>query len=345
MVGILRFVAAVVFLSCLAVVPASVAQPSPTGEGVNSQTLWVAPGPSNFPTVQSSDIVDHLGVAFGAVFDYYHKPLGLELFDGSGSTETEWVVKHATTADFLWGFGLADYVQLGIVLPVVIDQGGVGATPFMPVGVGDSSYKLSGSALGDLKFHAKGRFLGGKAEIPDRRNFGLALDVGMSVPTGDELNFAGENGFVFAPNAIVDFHRCKFSAALNVGARLRTEEARLADLAVGHQLTSGLGVTGHYLDRRLLLSAEATLLMDFGGTWTREGDEWVEDDSGGSRMGIEYRGGVGYVPDEARAVTLWLSGGSAAGTGDLLGTPQFRILLGITYAPGAGEDPFLGFSE
>jgi len=325
MVSLARVLGLAAALTAAAASSSSLAQDNATGEGVDSQAVWITPGPSNFPTVQSSDIVGHLGVAFGAVFDHYRKPIGLEITGADGTTDTRWVVEYATTADFSWAFGLADIFQLGLVLPVVIDQGGVGATPFMQVGVDESTYKLAGSALKDLRFHAKGRFLGGNAEIPDRRDFGLALDVGMSVPTGDELNFAGEEGFVFAPDAIVDFHRCKLSAAVNVGARLRTKKAQLADLVVGHQMTSGVGLTGHYLDRRLLLSAEGNLLVEMDGF---------------DRVGFEYRGGVGYVPDEARAVTLWLSGGSATGTGDLLGTPQVRILLGITYAPGAGEEAF-----
>jgi hypothetical protein len=145
----------------------------------------------------------------------------------------------------------------------------------------------------------------------------------MAVPTGDELNFAGEEGFVFAPNIIVDLHRSPVSAALNVGARLRTEQAKLADLTVGHQMTAGLGVTGHLLDRRFLLSAEGALVAEMDGF---------------DRIGFEYRASVGYIPDQARDLTLWISGGSAAGTGDLLGTPQFRFLLGLTYAPKPEED-------
>ena len=295
------------------------------GKGVDSQLLWVSPGPSNFPTLQSSDIVGHKGVAFGALFGHYRKPLGVEVTDDTGAGETMWVVEHATTADFMWAFGIKDLMQLGLLLPVVIDQDGVGAMPFMPLGADDSTYKLAGSALKDLRFDIKTRFVGGGAEIPDRRDFGLALDVAMSIPTGDELNFAGENGLVIAPNAIFDFHRCKFSAALNIGARLRTEKARLANLTVGHQGTAGLGLTGHYLDRRLLLSAEGTTIVEFNGF---------------DRVGFEYRGGVGYVPDEAKAVTIWLSGGSSVGTGDLLSTPRLRFLLGLTYAPGAEEEAY-----
>ena len=293
------------------------------GEGVDSNLLWPAPGPSHYVTLQSSDIAGHTRVAFGALFGYYRKSLGLEILDStSGETDTEWVVEHAATVDFMWAFGLFDWVQLGVALPVVLDQGGVGATPFMPAGVDDATYKLAASALRDIRLDVKTRLLGGRAEDPERRGLGLAVDLGMTLPTGDELNFAGERGVVFVPTAVVDYHQCCISAALNVGARLRTEEARLHRTSVGHQGVAGLGVTGHLVDRRLLLSAEGVAVVELDGF---------------DRAGIEYRAAVGYVPDEARAVTLWVSGGSAAGTGDLLGTPQLRVLVGLTYAPGEEE--------
>jgi hypothetical protein len=288
------------------------------GEGIDSQNLWPAPGPSNFPTVESSDIVGHAAVAFSAQFDYYRKPLGVQ----PAGQRTLWAVEDVVGADFMWAFGIIDIFQVGLVLPVVLDQDGKGAAiaGIMPIGADEADYTLASSALRDLRFNAKVRFLGGDAENPDHRDFGLAFDLGVALPTGDELNFAGDEGFVFAPNLIVDFHRCKFSAALNVGARLRTEKSSLADLTVGHQGTAGLGVTGHYFERRLLLSLEGTLLAEFSDI---------------GRVGAEYRAGVGYVPDDAKAITFWLSGGSSVGSGDLLGTPQARVLLGIVYAPGA----------
>jgi len=299
------------------------AEPLGDGEGVDSQLRWAAPGPSNFPTLASADILGHKGVSFGAVFDYYRRPLALDVRHGDGTSDTNWVVEYAATADFSWAFGIADWVQLGVVLPVVLDQSGVGATPLMPLGADDSTYKLASSALKDLRFDAKVRFVGGRTKTPETRGFGLAIDLAMAVPTGDELNFAGEEGFVFAPNIIVDLHRCPISAALNLGARLRTEQSKLADLTVGHQMTAGLGITGHLLDRRMMLSAEGVLVAEMDGF---------------DRIGFEYRGAVGYLPDQARALTLWVSGGSAAGTGDLLGTPQLRFLVGLTYAPKPEED-------
>jgi hypothetical protein len=113
---------------------------------------------------------------------------------------------------------------------VVLNQKGSGPPPEpAPAGTAAASAKssLASSALGDIRFNVKTRFLGGKAPMPDRRDFGLGLDLGLSVPSGDERNFAGENGVVFFPTAVLDFHRCKFSAALNVGARLRSDTARI----------------------------------------------------------------------------------------------------------------------
>ncbi len=238
--------------------------------------------------------------------------------------ETSWIVEDAFTADFLWAFGIIDILQIGLALPVVLNQDGEGAMPFKPQGVENADYALASSALRDLRFNLKARFLGGKAQIPDRRGFGLALDLGLSVPTGDELNFAGDEGVVLFPTAIVDFHQCKLSAAVNIGGRFRFSEGeKLADLGVGQQGTFGLGVTGHYLKRRLLLSLEGMGIVELEGF---------------DRFGFEYRGGAGYVPDDARAVSLWLALGSSAGTGDLLGAPLLRVLVGITYAPGADDE-------
>jgi len=304
-------------------VAADIAPWSPPGDGkgVDSNLLWPSPGPSNFPTLQASDIVPHAGVTFSGLFGIYRKPLGVERADGSNE---EWVVKDVYSADFLWAFGLFDFIQLGLSLPVILHQEGVGSKPFQPADAEDADYALASSALRDLRFNVKTRFLGGDAPNPDRRDFGLAVDIGLSVPTGDELNFAGDNGAVLFPTAILDFHRCKLSAAVNLGARLRFDKSGdLANLHVGHQGILGAGVTGHYLKRRLLLSAEGVATIEFDGF---------------DRLGFEYRGGLGYIPDDDRSVTLWLAAGSAGGTGDLLGTPIFRFLVGLTYAPGTKNE-------
>jgi hypothetical protein len=292
----------------------ALAQAADDGRGVDHQTLWPAPGPSNFATLLSSDVVENKSVAFSTLMGYHRNPIGLE-FQG----DTFWIVENAFTLDLMWAFGIIDIFQLGFSLPLVLEQNGVGLEPIQPEGTPESDYMLSSSALRDMRFNLKARILGGKAEIPDQRDFGLAFDLGVAVPTGDEMSFAGDGGVVMFPTAIVDFHRCMFSAANNLGARLRFDQDNtLFNLNVGHQGAFGLGVTGHFLKRRLLASAEMTGLVELDGF---------------DRVGVEYRGTVGYIPDENRAITLWTGAGSSFGTGDLLGTPAVRALLGLTFSP------------
>jgi hypothetical protein len=82
--------------------------------------------------------------------------------------------------------------------------------------------------------------------------------------------------------------------------------------------TFGIAATGHFFKRRFLVSGELTGVVEF---------------SGFDRVGVEYRGALGYVLDQNRAITLWAGAGSAFGTGDLLGTPQVRALFSLSYAP------------
>lgn len=286
------------------------------GRGVDSQLLWPSPGPGHFISIMSSDISPHKRGAFSSLFTYYRKPVGLQTTDGD-----VWVVKNAFVADFMWAFGLIDLFQIGLAVPVLLEQNGAGMESVQPEGTSDADYMSASSALRDIRLSFKARFLGGKARVPDQRNFGLALDLGVAFPSGDEMSFAGDGGVVVFPTLVFDFHRCMFSAALNLGGRFRFDrDISLANLSVGQQGVFGLGVTGHFLKRRLLASGELFGVVEFDGF---------------NRVGVEYRGSLGYVPDEARALTFWAGAGSAFGTGDLLGTPQARVLVGLTYAPKA----------
>jgi hypothetical protein len=234
-----------------------------------------------------------------------------------GSPEDE--PENAFVSDFMWAIGLVDLFQLGLALPLVLEQSGAGMEPIQPDEPPNADYMLASSALRDIRLNFKTRFIGGDAEIPDQQDLGIAMDIGFSFPSGDELSFAGDGGVVFFPTLVFDFHRCMFSAAANLGARFRfDQEISLSDLDVGHQGVFGMGVTGHFLKRRLLASGELTGVVELNGF---------------DRVGVEYRANIGFIPDEKRNITVWAGAGTASGTGDLLGTPSVRVLFGLTYAP------------
>jgi hypothetical protein len=183
--------------------------------------------------------------------------------------------------------------------------------------------------VGDLRFHAKVSLLGrGKLGVIKHKKVGLALDIGLSVPSGDEVNYAGENGIVFAPTAVVDFKNRLFYASYNVGVRLRSgDPAVLSDLRVGNQFLNSAAVTLHLLNEFLLLNAEINIL------------EEIDDKT---RYGFEFRGSIGTRPGNSHYVTIWLSGGAgfAGKNSPVLSVPQMRFLLGLTYAPSAENSFF-----
>ncbi|MBN2340665.1 MAG: hypothetical protein JXX29_00815 [Deltaproteobacteria bacterium] len=285
------------------------------GEGLNSQILWTTPGPSNFAFVQSADVLANKDVSLSAVGQYYRKPLGLEIGD-----TVFWSVKRVNVVDFSWAVGLLDRIQLGMVLPVVVEQYGKGAAPLSDSDDTDGKSEIASAAIGDLRFHAKTQFYK-QNDCVENRGAGVALDIGLSVPSGDEENFTGEKGIVFAPSLILDFRRTFLSAGTNIGVRLRSgDKAVLADSDVGNQLTYGLATTFHLFDEKLLIGGESTLLAEIDNF---------------NRMGLELRGSIGTKPGASKAVALWLTGSAGIANRDepLLSVPQMRFTLGLTYTP------------
>lgn len=296
----------------------ALAQGSDTSIDVN--TYWPAPGPGNYFGVRGSAINPHLGVGFSLDMNYQHRPLVLENSESGDQLE---VVSYQVTADFLWSFGLFNWIQIGLGLPTVLAQDGVGANPI----TGEA--ELATTAIRDLRIEVKGRFLGRGPNGTTRYGFGLGAVAGITVPTGDRDNFAGDQNVVGEPIIIADYTHEYFSVAANVGARLRAA-SRFNDIEVGHQLTFGLAGAGYLVDRRLELLAEIVGIAGLTGTDTVE---YLGEDIEvrGNDVHLELRAGVGYVPDHERDITIRLGG--AAGLTDSPGVPSFRVIASLQYQP------------
>jgi outer membrane protein OmpA-like peptidoglycan-associated protein len=305
------------FCAVVALAPSALAQGNDTSIDVN--TYWPAPGPGNYFALRGSAIAPHLGVGFTLDLNYQHKPLVLEVPGGS----EEEVVQYQVTADFLWSLGLFNWIQVGLALPTVLAMDGVGASPVT------GGARLATTAIRDLRFEVKARFLGGGPQGIVTDGFGLAAVAGLSVPTGDPDNFAGDRNVVGEPTLIADYRHRYFSLAANVGARLRAA-SDFANVTVGHQLTFGAAGAGYLVDGRLQILAELFGLAGLVGTEdvTVDGQPYTIE---GNHAHLELRGGVGYVPDKERDITLRL--GAAAGLTGAPGVPQFRVLASLQYQP------------
>ncbi|MGM0576526.1 MAG: tandem-95 repeat protein [Myxococcota bacterium] len=217
----------------------------------------------------------------------------------------EQVVDLAQTVDLALGVGLFDHLQLEVGLPLAVttrSQDGV-----------QSVQALEGFAIGDLWTRLRGRIL-------DNRygGFGLALSAGITAPIGDEEQFRGDPGVGVLTNAIFDWRGERVVASLNLGTRIRTEEATFLTRDLGHELTYGLGVDVFITHDVITLSSEL-----FGRT--------PLDDFFGSANSTSLEALIGPK--------WWLTSGlslqTAVGAGLVRGpgTPTFRFVAGVQYAP------------
>jgi outer membrane protein OmpA-like peptidoglycan-associated protein len=289
---------------------------------IDVNTYWPAPGPGNYFAVRGAAIAPHLGVGFTLDLNYQHLPLTLVNVDDDSDVRD--AVKYQVTADFLWSLGLFNWVQIGLALPTVLAMDGVGASPVT------GGAELATTAIRDLRIDLKSRFIGRDRHGLVRYGWGLALAASLSVPTGDRDNFAGDRNVVGEPVLIADYTHRYFSVAVNVGARLRAA-SQFADVEVSHQLSYGLAGAGYLLNGRLQILAELYGLSGLTGTEMVE-YQGEEREVRGNLTHLEIRGGLGYVPDRERDITIRLGAGAGLLT-DTPGVPAFRILASLQYQP------------
>jgi outer membrane protein OmpA-like peptidoglycan-associated protein len=281
-----------------------------TDASIDVQNYRPAPGPGNYLGVMGSDVSPHLQIGFNLDFNHQSKPLVFEDPEGDVSE----AVKYQATIDFLWSIGFFDILQFGVALPVIVAQDGRGLADVAGTG------KLSTTAIRDLRLYIKGRLLsGGKFGGKTADGPGLALSMGLSVPTGNDENFAGDRNVTADPVLVFDYRYKFFRFAVNFGARIR-QMSSVADFKLGHQLLYGVGIGFHLVDDQLLV------LGEYEGAYGINGDtETVR------RIPMEARVGVGWAFGKARDLSVLVAGGM--GFTETPTVPEYRIIGALRYAP------------
>jgi outer membrane protein OmpA-like peptidoglycan-associated protein len=200
-------------------------------------------------TVNASPILPHLGLSFGLVLDYASSVFRLEGDEGIRQGDAPSIIGNAVWGTLHFDIGLANWMVLGVQLPVGILGGrsvehpdtseppdGVPETG-IDIGGGDFTSGYEGQGLGNVALHAKVRIL-----RVDMMPVGLAAIVQVGLPTvaardptflGDALGYAAVTG-------VVDrwFGR-RIKLALNVGFRLSFG-------ALGHRALVLTNLPGRY---------------------------------------------------------------------------------------------------
>jgi len=277
-----------------------------------------------------------LGFNVGLLFNYQHHPLVLYREEKQGATSTGFdinkaqsidVVSSQMTTDVVAAFGLMKgrwlNLQVGLDLPVNLYMSG---TNVSDAGVAAGSYSQTG--MGDLRLQLKWLIL------KDLGGFSLAFSPILTFPTGNKDGYGGDPNVTFRPRVVLGFNWRNLMAAANVGYLVR-QSSLIFSSEIGNQLLYGVGV-GYRIHPRLLALAELGGRSGFGsasdcvkdpltGTTSCRGTSLNDIDANPLEADLGVR-----VPLNGG---FEITGGVGLGIVRAIGSPQFRVLAGLRWAP------------
>ena len=123
-----------------------------------------------------------------------------------------WSLQSRATTHLLVAFGLFDWVELDLGIPMVIYQDGTTANTTL-----QSTLRATG--IGDVRTGIKGTILRTPA-----RGFGLGLSLDVTFPTGTRSALLGEAGATYAPQVLLEYRFAwGIEMAVNVGYYVRPD--------------------------------------------------------------------------------------------------------------------------
>ena len=275
-------------------------------DDVDLQQFKPEPGASDLFAVQSPRMPDAHVWSFLLAWHYANDPF--KLYDKASGKVVGSVVGHQTAIDAGFAYTAIDRLEVGLAVPVMINQAKGGADALDP----RLPSKLAASGLGDVRLLAKYRLAAG-----DRWTLAAALP--LSLPTGNGT-FLGHDGITARPRALADFEPgLGMTATSELGLVLRPAQ-RFLNFEQASAIDYGVGVEKPFEARWQQFSAMATL----GGEWGLASSA-VESRPVELLAGLKWRSRGG--------VTVTVGGGPGLSKG--AGTPDYRVflLVGRTVPP------------
>ncbi|MEZ4265923.1 MAG: tandem-95 repeat protein [Myxococcota bacterium] len=217
----------------------------------------------------------------------------------------ERVIELSHVLDVNAGVGLFGRAQLELSLPVALAAESSSGT--------SSTAPLSGASIGDLLVRGRVRLLDNALG-----GLGVAVSAGVTVPTGDESKFRGDPGVGILFDAIADWRTTRTVVSLNIGTHIRTKEAQFLTATISHELTYGLGLEIFLSRDRLSVASEL-----FGRTPVNA----VFQDDSTSSLELMFGPKWWFMP------SLSVQAAASAGLVRGIGTPSFRFMVGVQWAP------------
>jgi OmpA-OmpF porin, OOP family len=249
--------------------------------------------------------------AFGIIADYSKDPIVLRQSDGSsnGSLISDQLYLHLGGSIVLW-----ERLRVGLELPVELAE--TGTTTVLP---GESLASPSGAAFGDLRAGADFR-VWGQYEDP----FRIAVGAQVYFPTGSADHYTTEGDVRVMPRIMVAGDIDAFTYALRLGYEVNPGPATILGHQVGDEVSMGAAIGLRFLNRDLIVGPEIssyTLVTNAFQSVTTPTE---------ILMGAHYR-----IDD----IKIGAGIGTSFDPGDSIGSPTFRMLVGLEWHPDIAPPP------
>lgn len=281
------------------------AGPAEAQEATALDRLEPAPAGDALVTVPSAAVNGHLMPSTGVLLSYANKPLSLKLNDADRTALTD-VVDYQLTLHVLASLSLAERVLLDVDVPLTLSQGGedgsIAAQPFAAP---------NGAAVNDVR-------TGLRLELLQDPTSGVSASLAFSawLPSGDEGAYAGTGTTRFAPSVSVGQTTARLAWSAFVSRRFQDDQG--AGL-LGSEVLFGAGVARRWGAFQVGPELVGGTVVD-GST---EAFERTKTNLEALLLGRYFLG----------PATFTLGAGPGLSSG--VGTPDFRLLAGVTLAPGA----------
>lgn len=274
---------------------------SSQADGFDSELFKPATSSTSFLSQSDAEVLAawrlNLGLSLNTASDplVLHDPVsGEPLMDGV-------VVSRRSGAYLTAALGLPAHLELGLALPVLISQIGNAA-------VLEGARDVDTTSIGDPRVELKARLL--RASV---LRVGVALST--TIPFGDDSALFAESSATLHPRLLLAVHTGPLRVGVDLGLRIR-EETHISGLTIDDEITAGLGASVAVVPEALWLIAE---------TYARRAvqNSSPESTPAEALLGARYR-----------AFGPWqLLGAGGVGIGRGYGTPAFRALFSLQYAP------------
>jgi hypothetical protein len=309
------------------------AQPA-VQKSFSTQLFEPAIGEETLLVAEPASVSRHLAFDTDLMLNYQYRPLVVSTALLSSEAQDAVLVEHELTADLTGAIGLQFgwfKAQVGLALPInlfvlgndLTDQGEVGD-------------ELEETGLGDLRLQLKAvlfhNIKGFSLSFSPIITFPTACVEAGGTPCDENGKYGGDPNFSFRPRLVSDFRHKNLLLIANLGWMFRQDSAVLGT-PIGDRLLYALGAA-YTISETIRLSAELVGQIGFTKGGCRELENGLtvcDQDSGASvektpleaLLSGRYRFGSGFAA----------TAGLGIGLIQAYGTPIFRIVIGIEWAP------------